>query len=431
MFLSVARLIYLFGLIAVLSYIWGRLVSVETQLYFSLILISLAFTYQYLSANRLLQVLIDDALFKKTRGLGIWREIYYILQKISKRSSQQITSIEEQQAQFIQAIQASPNGILVLNEVDQIEWCNEVSERHLGIDSHRDAMQHITHLLRKPIFVQYINGKSYDESIELTEMGPQLNLILSVQLFPYSSNKKLMLTQDITQRKQNELMRRDFIANVSHELKTPLTVLGGFLETIHDLPLSDQERTKYIDFMIVQSNQMRSLVDDLLILTKLESSPPPPSSHMIEVGSLIERLKRDAMALSKGRHQIEFNCQSNKNIQGDEKEIFSAFSNLISNAIRYTPENGKVRINWIDRPQGGCEFSVVDTGHGIEPEHLPRLTERFYRVDSSRSRDSGGTGLGLAIVKYIVIRHNAALGIKSEIGRGSEFSIQFPSSRVK
>ena len=431
MLLSVARLIYLFGFIAVLTYLWGRLVSSDTQLYFGFSLVSLAFIYQFLSANRLLQVLIDDDLMRKSRGLGVWREIYYILSKKNQIALNKILAVEGQQAQFIQAIQASPNGVLVLNGSDQIDWCNEVAEKHLGINSKRDAMQHITHLLRKPVFVQYINSKSYEDSIELVDMGPQSNLILSLQVFPYGANKKLILTQDITQRKQNESMRRDFIANVSHELKTPLTVLGGFLETIHDLPLSEQERSKYIEMMIVQSNQMRSLVDDLLILTKLESSPPPPSSHVLNVNDLLLRLEKDAKALSNGRHQIQIQIESQKNIQGDEKEIFSAFSNLISNAVRYTPENGMVDISWKDLPDGQSEFSVNDTGNGISPEHIPRLTERFYRVDQSRSRDSGGTGLGLAIVKYIVIRHNANLLITSEVGKGSKFSIQFPASRLR
>ena len=431
MLISVMRLIYLFVIIAALSYLWGRLVSIETQLYAGIFLLSLVFAYQFLSANRLLQILINDDLMSKTRGLGVWREIYYILQKINKTWSQRLAVSQEQQAQFIQTIQASPNGILVLDEGDRIEWCNEVSGRHLGLDTSRDVMQHITHLFRKPVFIQYINGKEYGESIEIAEMGPQNGLVLSIQIFPYGTNKKLMLTQDITQRKQNESMRRDFIANVSHELKTPLTVMGGFLETIHELPLSEEDRKRYIELMIVQSNQMRSLVDDLLILTKLESSPPPPSINVIQVKDLFRKLEADAIGLSKENHQIEVEFQSSKNIQGDEKEIFSAFGNLVSNAIRYTPEGGKIQIKWSDLPEGGCEFSVQDSGPGIEAEHIPRLTERFYRVDSSRSRDSGGTGLGLAIVKYIVIRHNATLVIKSEIGRGSLFAIDFPQSRVK
>jgi two-component system phosphate regulon sensor histidine kinase PhoR len=394
-------------------------------------LLSIVFAYQFLSANRLLQVLISDDLMSRTRGLGVWREIYYILQKINRTWSQKLAASEEQQAQFIQTIQASPNGILVLDEGDRIEWCNEVSGRHLGLDTSRDFMQHITHLLRKPSFIQYINGKEYSESIEIPEMGPRASLVLSIQIFPYGLNKKLMLTQDITQRKQNESMRRDFIANVSHELKTPLTVMGGFLETIHELPLSEADRKRYIELMIVQSNQMRSLVDDLLILTKLESSPPPPSINVIEVKDLLKKLETDAISLSKESHQIEVECQTDKNIQGDEKEIFSAFGNLVSNAIRYTPVGGRIQLKWTELADGGCEFSVRDSGPGIEAEHIPRLTERFYRVDSSRSRDSGGTGLGLAIVKYIVIRHNATLVIKSEIGRGSLFAIDFPQSRVK
>lgn len=427
---SITRLIYLFALIGVLTYLWGQLISADTQLYFGIFLLSISFIYQFLSINRLLKVLVNDELINSNRGLGIWREIYYVLQKLSKSWAQKVSIAQEQQAQFIQVIQASPNGILILDGKDQIEWCNEMSGRHLGLDPKRDVMQHISHLLRKPIFIQYINGRRYEDAIEISEMGPQANLVLSVQIFPYGLNKKLMLTQDITQQKQNDSMRRDFVANVSHELKTPLTVLGGFLETIRDLPLGEEDRQRYLELMIVQSNQMRSLVDDLLILTKLESSAPPPVNHMVNVRDLFGKLGDDATNLSKNRHQIAINCFSNKNIQGDDKELFSAFGNLVSNAIRYTPENGEIEIKWADLADGGCEFSVKDSGPGIEAEHIPRLTERFYRVDSSRSRESGGTGLGLAIVKYIVIRHNATLEIRSEIGKGSVFTIRFPESQV-
>ena len=424
------RLFYLFGLIAVLTFLWGRLVSDETQLYVGIALLSVGLAYQFLSANRLLKILITDDLMSKPRGLGVWHEIYYMLQKSHKNWVNKIIVLEEQQSQFMDAIQASPNGILVLNELDQIEWCNQVSGRHLGVDAERDILQHITHLLRKPAFLQYFNSRNFRESIELSEMGPQRSKTISLQIFPYGLNNKLLLTQDITQRKQNELMRRDFVANVSHEMKTPLTVMGGFLETIHELPLSEEDRKRYIEIMIAQSNQMRSLIDDLLILSKLESSLPPTSVNVVKIKVLFEMIEKSIIGLSKDTHSIELDCRSEKNIYGDEKEIFSAFLNLVTNAIRYTPKGGKIQIKWTDLKDGGCEFSVQDSGPGIDAKHIPRLTERFYRVDTSRSRDSGGTGLGLAIVKYIVIRHNANLIINSEINKGSLFAIDFPSSRV-
>jgi two-component system phosphate regulon sensor histidine kinase PhoR len=223
-------------------------------------------------------------------------------------------------------------------------------------------------------------------------------------------------------------MRREFVANVSHELRTPLTVVAGFLETLREEP-DAEARGRYIDLMDEQSRRMLRLVEDLLTLSALESSPPPPLDERVDVSALVARLGADARALSGGRHRIEAAGEAGLDLLGSEKEITSAFGNLVTNAIRYTPEGGTVRLSW--RASGeGAEFDVEDTGIGIAPEHIPRLTERFYRVDRGRSRESGGTGLGLAIVKHALSRHDATLHIISRAGAGSRFSARFAGPRV-
>jgi two-component system phosphate regulon sensor histidine kinase PhoR len=245
---------------------------------------------------------------------------------------------------------------------------------------------------------------------------------------PYGEDQRLVLTRDVTQFKQVERMRREFVANVSHELRTPLTVISGFLETLRDEKDAAAAR-RYIDLMNEQSRRMQHLVEDLLTLSSLESSPPPPLEERIEMGPLLDRLGAEARALSGGRHRIEVEAQSNVGLLGSEKEISSAFGNLVSNAIRYTPEGGTVRLKWHDTSDGAA-FDVEDTGIGIAAEHIPRLTERFYRVDRGRSRESGGTGLGLAIVKHALGRHGAMLDVASKPGEGSRFTARFAGPRV-
>jgi two-component system phosphate regulon sensor histidine kinase PhoR len=238
-----------------------------------------------------------------------------------------------------------------------------------------------------------------------------------------------VLSRDVTRFEKLETTRREFVANVSHEMRTPLTVVGGFLETLRDEP-DAASRSHYLDLMEEQSRRMLRLVEDLLTLSSLESSPPPPMEESIDMPALLERLGAEARALSGGRHSIEVHADAGANLSGSEKELSSAFSNLVSNAIRYTPSGGAVRLRWQPTAEGAA-FEVEDTGIGIPPEHIPRLTERFYRVDRGRSRETGGTGLGLAIVKHALGRHGATLAITSEPGQGSRFSARFSGPRVR
>ncbi|WP_321951684.1 phosphate regulon sensor histidine kinase PhoR [Burkholderia cenocepacia] len=360
---------------------------------------------------------------------GIWGEIYYRLHKLAKQWHAQVRQVEQQHSRFIQAIQASPNGVAMLDDHDQIEWCNAIAEVHFGLDAKRDLRQHITNLVRHPDFVRYLNAQHYDETLLMRGMGDSRQNVLAVQVFPYGENRKLLLTQDITELERTDAMRRDFVANVSHELKTPLTVLSGFLETMRELPLNEEDRARYLDMMEQQASRMRHIVTDLLVLAKLEGESKPPVDHAIDMRAVFDHLKEDAQTLSSGHHDIAFSIDETLGVTGAQTELFSAFANLVTNAIRYTPDGGKIFVSWRREGAQGV-FSVTDSGFGIPAADLPRLTERFYRVDRSRSRDTGGTGLGLAIVKHVLQRHDAHLYVQSEEGRGSTFTARFPGSRI-
>jgi two-component system phosphate regulon sensor histidine kinase PhoR len=283
--------------------------------------------------------------------------------------------------------------------------------------------------VRHPQFVEHLSSGQVGESLVLRVSREQGDVMLSVQLVPYGDRQKLILGRDITRWERLETTRRDFVANVSHELRTPLTVVGGFLETLTDMKNPDPEMTRRsIMLMAQQTNRMTRLVEDLLTLSRLESTQNPLHEENVNVPDLVKTLHQDAVALSAGRHKLRVRLESNDWLKGNTEELRSAFGNLISNAVRYTPENGEVEIRW-ERREGNPVFAVRDTGIGIEPQHIDRLTERFYRVDRSRSRETGGTGLGLAIVKHVLNRHQARLEVQSSLGRGSTFSVIFPEAR--
>jgi two-component system phosphate regulon sensor histidine kinase PhoR len=358
-------------------------------------------------------------------------DVFFRLQRSARSSKKRIADVERQHQRFIEAFQASPNGIVMLDNQDQIEWCNSIAERFFGLSFKRDALQRINYILRNPDFIQYLSARRFEEPLLIEKMGSASNLSLLLQIFPFAENHRLLLAQDVTDLRKAEAMRRDFVANVSHEMRTPLTVMMGFLETMQSLELEPKQKKEYLELMMFQGHRMKSLVEDLLILANLESNAlPAPTKLIVVSGSVFAFLRGDADALSQGRHTFHFECDATAGLLGDEQEILSAFGNLISNAIRYTPDGGDITIQWNRDIQGRGVFSVRDTGPGISAEHLPRLTERFYRVDRSRSRDTGGTGLGLAIVKHIASRHQAQLLIESVPGAGSTFTLVFPAERI-
>jgi two-component system phosphate regulon sensor histidine kinase PhoR len=339
--------------------------------------------------------------------------------------------------EMLAAMQASPNGVILLDADGRIEWCNQTAAGHLGLDAARDVRQHVAHLIRDPLFNAYVAAADFSAPVTIAgrKSTPSRPVRLSLQMHPYGDGQRLLLSRDVTLIEQAEAMRRDFVANVSHELRTPLTVLSGFVETLQTLELPPQDVRRYLDLMAMQSNRMQTLVDDLLTLSRLEGSPLPSLNDKVGVDALLAQCEIDARALSlvmgRSKQEIEFVQDAPAQLCGVATELQSALSNLVSNAIRYTPSEGRVVVSWKLLADGSGEFAVQDSGPGIAAEHLPRLTERFYRVDRSRSRDSGGTGLGLAIVKHVVQRHGAVLHIESEPGQGSRFSIVFPASRVQ
>ena len=358
------------------------------------------------------------------RSVGMWGEYAYRMERAIRLLEHELEQERVRLLEFRSAIDASPNGVLLLDGNDRIEWCNGVAADHFGLDPRRDREQQVTNLVRAPAFVGYLQGRDWSDPILVPD--PRGKGLLSVLIRPYGEAQKLVLSQDITEREQTEAMRRNFVANVSHELRTPLTVLSGFIETLGNLPLTEVERRRVLTVMGQQADRMQTLVGDLLTLATLEGSPRPPTDQWVALGRLLRRSEADALALSAGRHKLVFECDDAVQVAGNESELASAVGNLVNNAIRYTPDGGRIDVTWRLRPDGGGELAVQDTGIGIEREHLPRLTERFYRVDGSRSRDTGGTGLGLSIVKHLVRAQGGDVRVESALGKGSVFLFTLP-----
>jgi two-component system phosphate regulon sensor histidine kinase PhoR len=385
--------------------------------------------YDRLHGHRLIQWLRRGHDGPAPRDTGFWGEIGYRVERALRASEQGERLERERLSQFLSAIEASPNGVLLLDARDQIEWCNTRAADHFGLDPQRDRRQRVTNLIRAPAFVAYLQADRFDDPV--TFQAPRGKGLLSVLVRRYGEDSKLVLSQDMTEQERSEAMRRDFVANVSHEIRTPLTVLSGFLETLTNLPLSEPEKKRVLAMMTQQAQRMGTLVSDLLTLAQLEGSPRPPADRWVSVQALLGLVEADARALSSGRHVVRFDDASGAQIAGAQAELLSAVTNLVNNAIRYTPEGGSIDVGWRVLGDGSGEIVVTDTGLGIAREHLPRLTERFYRVDGSRSRETGGTGLGLSIVKHVVQRHGGELEIRSEVGKGSSFRLVFPAARVR
>ncbi|MCW5255965.1 phosphate regulon sensor histidine kinase PhoR [Verminephrobacter aporrectodeae] len=375
---------------------------------------------------------------------GVWGEAADRVRRLLRTQEAQIRTSQNQLQEILAALHASPNGVVLLDAQGRIEWCNQMAANQFGLDAQRDVMQSIGNLLRNPEFTAYFAAKDFsgDVVIEGHSSTPSRPVRISVHLHPYGDGCTLLLSRDVTALEQADAMRRDFVANVSHEIRTPLTVLTGFVETLQTLPLSTDERARYLGMMAQQAQRMQSVVQDLLTLSRLEGSPPPGMAEWTPVQTLMQRCEEEARALSclLTQHQprphalrfppAEVLCTAGE-IAGVPAELQSALSNLISNAVRYTPAGSSISVRWERKEDDSAVFSVHDTGPGIAPEHIPRLTERFYRVDRSRSRETGGTGLGLAIVKHVLQRHGATLGITSTLGKGSVFSVSFPANRLR
>ena len=367
---------------------------------------------------------------------GLWGEIVDRTRRLLRARDQQLADSLRRLQDFLAAIQASPNGVVLLDSTGRIEWCNQTAAHHLSVDPERDLLQLIGNLVRDPDFAAYYAMNDYRQDCVIESRGSTAArpMKIAVHLHPYGEGRKLLLTRDITGVEQAEVMRRDFVANVSHEIRTPLTVLTGFVETLQSLPLEADERARYLGMMAQQAHRMQTLVSDLLTLSRLEGSPLPGGTQWTPLALLAAQCEQEGRALSDvlGKsHPLRFGEPPHYEIAGSVSELLSAITNLVSNAVRYTPAGNAIDVAWTVLPDKRVEFAVRDTGPGIAPEHLSRLTERFYRVDRSRSRETGGTGLGLAIVKHVVQRHGAELRIASTVGAGSNFSIVFPASRLR
>ena len=362
-------------------------------------------------------------------GRGVWEETFVALYHLARRQSVSQQQLSKALARFQRAGEAMPDGVVMLDAGDQIEWFNPIAGEQFGLNDKTDIGNPITYLIRQSQFNEYITAHNYSEPL-IMKSTRSPDMTLAIQLVPFGEDLKLLISRDITRFEQVETMRRDFIANVSHELRTPLTVVGGFLESLQDYTdLSDEERAHFFDLMRDQTLRMQRLVEDLLTLSRLESAANPLQEDTVPMPQLLQQLQAEAQGLSQGRHRIVLDVASEAALFGSESELRSAFGNLVSNAVRYTPQGGEILVRW-EMVNGEGRFSVKDSGIGIEARHIPRLTERFYRIDRSRSRETGGTGLGLSIVKHVLTRHQARLEISSEVGNGSTFSVVLPASRL-
>ncbi|KPC54094.1 phosphate regulon sensor histidine kinase PhoR [Amantichitinum ursilacus] len=414
--------------IAVVCLFAGAIGGATWGLGMAVVMLSLAIAFHLFNLGRLHIWMQNPRVDNVPGSFLMWQDVFdrlYQQVRVQKKAQERLAHALDR---FTSAGEALPDGVVILDEHDRIEWCNPAATQHLCIDRVSDVWQIITNIVRQPALRDYLRSQDFTHPVVLRTTRPQEH-VLSVQLVPFDMTRKLLLSRDITQLDRVQTVHRDFIANVSHELRTPLTVVGGFIETFIDLPdLEPATRNQQLQLMYDQTQRMTRLVDDLLTLSKLENGQQMKEEE-VDVQQLIVLMQAEADGLSQGKHRIELGTLATQRLMGNHDELHSAFGNLVSNAIRYTPAGGTITLNWrVDNGQG--VFSVQDTGIGVAPEHVPRLTERFYRVDRGRSRSTGGTGLGLAIVKHILQRHQAQLQVKSRLGEGSEFAVKFPAHRL-
>ncbi|MCG9632677.1 MULTISPECIES: phosphate regulon sensor histidine kinase PhoR [Vibrio] len=376
---------------------------------------------------RLSAWLWDEKRLTPPSGSGNWESLFngiYRMQQRQRRKRKELTNLIRR---FRNGAESLPDAVVVFRSEGNIVWCNKLAQYLLGFRWPDDSGQPISNLIRTPDFIKYLNKQDFSEPLE---MPSPLNVerMLELRIVPYTEGEHLMVVRDVTQLKQLEGMRRNFFANVSHELRTPMTVLQGYLEMTEDPDMVVGPMwSKAHGVMTEQLNRMNSLVNQLLTLSKIEAAPMHDLDEVVNVPAMLEVLEKEATSLSGDKeHKLEFDIDKSLRVLADEDQLRSAISNLVYNAVKYTPAGATVKVRWYQTSQGAC-LDVSDTGDGIEPQHLHRLTERFYRVDKARSRDTGGSGLGLAIVKHALSHHDSHLEIQSKVGVGSRFSFTLPS----
>ncbi|QXX08089.1 phosphate regulon sensor histidine kinase PhoR [Vibrio neptunius] len=379
---------------------------------------------------RLSAWLWDEKRLTPPSGSGNWESLFngiYRLQQRQRKKRKELTNLIRR---FRNGAESLPDAVVVFRSEGNIVWCNKLAQHLLGFRWPDDSGQPISNLIRTPDFIKYLNKQDFSEPLE---MRSPLNVerMLELRIVPYTEGEHLMVVRDVSQLKQLEGMRRNFFANVSHELRTPMTVLQGYLEMTEDPDMVVGPMwSKAHGVMTEQLNRMNSLVNQLLTLSKIEAAPMHELEDVVNVPAMLDVLEKEAASLSGDQqHKLNFDIDNSLRVLGDEDQLRSAISNLVYNAVKYTPAGADVRVRWYQTAQGAC-LEVEDGGEGIEPQHLHRLTERFYRVDKARSRDTGGSGLGLAIVKHALTHHDSHLEIQSEVGVGSKFSFVLPPRLV-
>ncbi len=358
---------------------------------------------------------------------GFWREVYWHFQRQRSRGSKRKSKLRRTLRNFQQGVSAIPDAIVLLNQRRQVIWCNLAARRLLGLDPAQDRGLAIISLVRHPAFVSYLDHWPEQETVLFgSPVDPEIKL--RAQLLPYTKKQYLLWLSDVSESQRLEQMRRDFVANASHELRTPLTVITGYLETLQDTLGPDQQGWRQpLSTMQQQAARMMAIIRDLLLLSRLENADEPVTLVPVAVPEMLAHIVADARALSaEGGHDVRLDAESGLWLNGLERELHSAFANLVFNAVQHTPSGSHITVRWY-HDEHGVHLAVSDDGDGIPPQHLPRLSERFYRVDRSRQRGSGGTGLGLAIVKHVLQRHGASLHISSQLGAGSSFRCDFPA----
>jgi len=405
---------------ATLGWMFGWLNGLVLALIAMMVLVFVQLSYLYQLSNWM----DDPQSAKLPDGWGAWTNIFSRLYRMRRDDEKNQAELTEWLARFRQAMHLLPDGVVIMDDVLFLEWCNPAAEKHLGLTHERDKGMRVTNLVRSPDFMDYIILGRYEQPLTISFRERKL----IVHIIPFENRRQILVTHDATETERIEEMRRDFIANASHELRTPLTVIVGFLEIAASEGLDAATRSAHLKLMTEQGHRMQHLIEDMLTLSRLESVDYPMRPEQVDVPKLMEQVLRDARALSAGKHEITM-AVNGPDIMGSYEELHSAFGNLASNAVRYTPAGGKIHLVWKEY-EGGVKFLVEDTGIGISPEHISRLTERFYRVDKSRSRETQGTGLGLAIVKHVLLRHGSTLQIKSEAGKGSSFIVCLPKTAI-
>jgi len=371
---------------------------------------------------------LDDPEVHTPPDAGVWYAIHQKLAHLMRRNSRYRDRLHNAVSRFEQATEAAPDGAVILREGGEIEWLNQAAVSLLGLRRPQDIGRPIINLVRSPTFSTYLARDVFDEPLEMESPNDE-QVRVQIRMVHYGEDRRLMLVRDITRLHRLEAMRRDFVANVSHELRSPLTVIMGYLETLEDDPHAPEGWRRPLSEMSHQAERMHRIVEDLLRLSRIEHDPGGAPKTRVKVAEMLESISKDALGLRADPPLIHIDADTTLGLLGDYNELYSAFSNLVFNAVQYTPSDGDIDIRWYAGDDGG-RLEVADSGEGIPAHHIPRLTERFYRVDMARSRTMGGTGLGLSIVKHVLMRHDAVLRIESRVGQGSTFICVFPRTRL-